>query len=338
MYFQDHPALTGTPPSEGELVVLRHPLTQELFMNMQDKVSHIWSDGEMLASVDAKTHLLTHTLHYGVGCFEGLRAYETANGPAIFRLEDHTQRLFDSAQILGMEVKFTQEEINQAQQQVIVQNKLESCYIRPLVYYGSEGMGLRAEGLQTHVMVAAWSWGSYFTGEQLENGIDVGISSYQRINPQAYLVRAKACGNYINSMMAVNEAIKNGFHEALLLDGSGHVSEGSSENVFLVKDGTIYTPPLTSCLNGITRKTIITIANDLGYQVEEKFLTRDDFYIADEAFFSGTAAEITPIASVDRRKIGGGGRGKITKVLQQLYFDIVAGKEKKYQDWLTYCG
>ncbi|MGB0942436.1 MAG: branched-chain amino acid transaminase [Marinomonas sp.] len=304
---------------------------------MADRDGFIWLDGEMVDWRDAKVHVLTHTLHYGMGVFEGVRAYETPKGPAIFRLEEHTDRLFRSAHILNMPMPCTKEEVNQAHVKSIQENKLASAYIRPMCFYGSEGMGLRADNLQTHTMVAAWEWPSYMGEENLAKGIRIRTSSYTRHHVNITMCKAKANGNYMNSMLALQEALQSGCEEALLLDNEGYVAEGSGENIFVIRDGIIYTPELTSCLDGITRRTIIQLAEELGYTVKEKRLTRDEVYVADEAFFTGTAAEVMPIRELDNRQIGSGARGPITEKLQTLYFDIVKGRNSKYDHWLTYC-
>lgn len=304
-------------------------------MSMSDRDGVIWFDGEMVPWREAKVHVLTHTLHYGMGVFEGVRAYEAEGGTAIFRLQEHTNRLFDSAHIMNMKIPFSKEELNEAQRAAVRENNLPSAYIRPMVFYGSEAMGLRATGLKVHVIVAAWSWGAYMGKEALEAGIKVRTSSYTRHHVNISMTRAKANGPYFNSMLALQEALSGGADEALLLDAQGYVAEGSGENIFVVKDGVIYTPMLTSCLNGITRNTIVTLASELGYEVKEKLLTRDEVYIADEAFFTGTAAEVTPIRELDGRIIGAGRRGPITTKLQQLYFDVVHGRSAPHREWLT---
>ena len=303
--------------------------------SMDDRDGVIWLDGKMVPWREAKVHVLTHTLHYGMGVFEGVRAYKTAKGAAIFRLQDHTNRLFNSAHILGMNIPFDRDTLNQAQQAVVRENGLASAYLRPMCFYGSEGMGLRADNLEVHTMVAAWDWGAYLGEEELEKGIRIRVSSFTRHHVNITMCRAKANGNYMNSMMALREALECGYDEALLLDSEGYVMEGSGENIFIVKDGVLYTPDLTSALDGITRKTIMTMANELNIQVVEKRITRDEVYIADEAFFTGTAAEVTPIREVDNRAIGNGGRGPITERLQKLYFDLVQGKGKTHSEWLT---
>lgn len=302
---------------------------------MADRDGLIWLDGKMVPWRDAKVHVLTHTLHYGMGVFEGVRAYETPEGAAIFRLEAHTDRLFNSAKIMNMPMPFTKEEINEAQRAVVRENNLASAYIRPMAFYGAEGMGLRADNLKVHVMVAAWTWGAYMGAENLEKGIKVATSSFTRHHPNISMTKAKANGAYMNSMLALQEAIRNGYHEALLLDKEGYVSEGSGENFFMVREGKIFTPLLTSALDGITRKTIIELAEELGYQVIERNITRDEVYIADEAFFTGTAAEVTPIRELDGRPIGAGVRGPVTAALQAKYFALVQGKDRSHADWRT---
>ena len=304
-------------------------------MSMADRDGLIWLDGEMVPWREAKTHVLTHTLHYGLGCFEGVRAYNTANGPAIFRLKEHTDRLFRSAHILNMKMPFSKDEINEAQRAAVRENNLDEAYLRPMAFLGSEGMGLRADNLKVHVMVAAWSWPSYMSPEAKELGIKVRTSSYSRHHVNMTMCKAKANGNYINSMLALNEAISGGAEEALLLDNEGYVAEGSGENIFIVRDGVLHTPELTSCLEGITRATIIDFAKDLGLVVKERRITRDEVYIAEEAFFTGTAAEVLPIRELDGRQIGEGKRGPITEKLQSMYFDAVKGKLAAHQEWLT---
>ena len=295
----------------------------------------IWLDGKLVDWRDAKVHVLTHTLHYGMGVFEGVRAYETDQGAAIFRLEEHTDRLFRSAHILGMEIPFTKEELNEAQRAAVRENNLDSAYIRPMVFFGSEGMGLRADNLKVHVMVAAWEWPAYMGEEAKNEGIKIRTSSYTRHHVNITMCKAKANGNYINSMLALREALDSGCEEALLLDNEGYVAEGSGENIFLVRDGVLYTPELASCLDGITRKTIMEFATDMGVEVREKRITRDEVYIADEAFFTGTAAEVLPIKSLDGRKIGCGSRGPLTETLQTMYFDQVTGKRDYKTEWQT---
>ncbi len=300
---------------------------------MADRDGLIWLDGKMVPWRDAKVHVLTHTLHYGMGVFEGVRAYKTDQGPAIFRLQEHTDRLFRSAKILGMGMPYDKDTLNQAQKAVITGNNLESAYLRPMCFYGSEGMGIRADNLKTHVMVAAWEWGSYLGAENMKKGIRIKTSSFTRHHVNITMCKAKANGNYMNSMLALQEAVNCGYDEALLLDANGFVAEGSGENFFLVRDGVLYTPELTSALEGITRATVMTLAADIGLKVVEKQITRDEVYVADEAFFTGTAAEVTPIRELDNRVIGNGGRGPITEQLQTMYFDQVYGRSDDYQHW-----
>ena len=307
-------------------------------MSMAERDGFIWFDGKMVPWREATVHGLTHSLHYGMGCFEGERAYATPQGTAIFRLPEHTNRLFNSAKILQMDTPFTQDQINDATKEVIRANHLESAYIRPLFFYGAEGMGLSAKGLKVHVLIAAWSWGSYLGQEALEKGIRVKVSSFSRHHVNVHLCKAKATGNYMNSMLAQREAASCGYDEALLLDREGYVSEGSGENVFMIRDGVLYTPTLTSALEGITRDTILRFARDAGIPIVEKQLTRDEFYIADEAFFTGTAAEVTPIREIDGRVIGEGRRGPITGMLQSRYFDTVAGRREDHPEWLHHVG
>ncbi len=305
-------------------------------MTMADRDGVIWLDGEMVPWREAKTHVLTHTLHYGMGVFEGVRAYHAEKGTAIFRLQDHTDRLFRSAHILRMNMPYDKETINQACLDVVKQNNLDSAYLRPMCFYGSEGMGLRADNLKTHVMVAAWEWGAYMGQEALDNGIRVRTSSYTRHHVNITMCKAKANGNYMNSMLALQEALECGYDEALLLDVEGFVAEGSGENIFIIRNGVIYTPDLTSALEGITRETIMHLAAEIGVEVKEKRITRDEVYVADEAFFCGTAAEVTPIRELDGRVIGSGSRGPISERLQTMYFDQVHGRRSEYPEWLAY--
>jgi len=305
-------------------------------MAMDDLDGVIWLDGQFVPWREAKVHVLTHTLHYGMGVFEGVRAYQTPKGTAIFRLQAHTDRLFRSAHILQMKMPYTKQEINQATCDSVKNNQLASAYIRPMAFYGAEGMGLRADNLKVHVTVAAWSWGAYLGSEALEKGIRIRTSSYTRHHVNITMCKAKANGNYMNSMLALQEALSCGYDEALLLDNEGYVAEGSGENIFIVRNGVLYTPDLTSALEGITRETIMRLADEMELRVVEKRLTRDEVYVADEAFFTGTAAEVTPIREVDNRQIGSGGIGPITKKLQTLYFDIVHGRIEDHGDWLSY--
>ena len=304
-------------------------------MTMADRDGVIWLDGKMIPWREATTHVLTHTLHYGLGVFEGVRAYQTSKGTAIFKLQEHTDRLFRSAHILAMSMPYDKQTLNDATRAVLRENKLDSAYIRPMCFYGAEGMGLRADNLQTHVMIAAWTWGTYMGEENIQRGIKVRTSSFTRHHVNITMCKAKANGNYMNSMLALREAISAGCDEALLLDVEGFVAEGSGENVFIVRDGVLYTPELTSALDGITRKTVMTIAREQGIEVKEKRITRDEVYVADEAFFTGTAAEVTPIRELDGRNIGSGTRGPITEKLQTLYFDYVHGRRSDHAEWLT---
>lgn len=305
-------------------------------MSMADRDGVIWYDGELVPWRDATTHVLTHTLHYGMGVFEGLRAYETARGAAIFRLVEHTQRLFHSAHIFRMRIPFDQKTLNEAQRAVVRENKLTSGYIRPIVFYGSDAMGLSAKNLSVHVAVAAWSWGTYLGIDGLENGIRVKTSSFTRHHVNINMCRAKSVATYANSILAHQEVAQDGYHEALLLDVDGYVAEGSGENIFIVKQGRLYTPDLTACLEGITRASVMQLAREIGIEVIEKRLTRDEIYCADEAFFTGTAAEITPIRELDCRTIGSGTRGPVTSQLQTLFFDCVNGRSSHHADWLHY--
>jgi branched-chain amino acid aminotransferase len=304
-------------------------------LSMDNKDGYIWFDGEMVPWRDAKIHVLTHTLHYGMGVFEGERAYHTEQGAAIFRLQEHTNRLFNSAHIMNMPMPFDKETINEATKQAVTANNLDSAYIRPMVFYGSEGMGLRADNLKTHIIIAAWEWGAYLGKESLEKGIRIRTSSYTRHHVNISMCRAKANGHYINSMLALQEALHDGYDEALLLDIDGFVAEGSGENIFVIKNNIIYTPELTSALEGITRDTIMHFAKEIGIEVKEKRITRDEVYIADEAFFTGSAAEVTPIRELDNRAIGNGSRGPITEKLQTMYFDQVHGRRTTNPQWQT---
>jgi len=305
-------------------------------MSMDDRDGVIWLDGKLVPWREAKVHVLTHTLHYGMGVFEGVRAYHAEKGTAIFRLLDHTDRLYRSAHILCMEIPYDKEDINSACRDVVRENSLDSAYIRPMCFYGAEGMGLHADNLRVHAMVAAWEWGSYLGAEGLEKGIRIKTSSFTRHHVNIAMCKAKANGNYLNSMLASHEAQNCGYDEALLLDNEGYVAEGSGENIFIVRKGILYTPDLTSALEGITRDTIIALAAEAGLSVREKRITRDEVYIADEAFFTGTAAEVTPIRELDGRRIGDGVRGPVTERLQAGYFDLVHGKRNEYPEWLCY--
>ena len=303
---------------------------------LHDRDGKIWMDGQLVDWRDAKVHVLTHTMHYGCGTFEGLRAYKTDQGTAIFRLQEHTDRLFNSAKILRMSIPFSKEQVNAAQCEVVRANKLESGYIRPLAWLGSEKLGVSPKGNQVHCMVAAWTWGAYLGAEGMERGIRIKTSSYTRHHVNITMTQAKTVSNYTNSILANMEATGDGYDEALLLDSAGFVSEGAGENIFIVKGGVVYTPDLSAgALNGITRNTVLHICADLGIEVVQKRITRDEVYIADEAFFSGTAAEITPIRELDRLPIGAGSRGPVTQRIQQAFFDIVNGRNPKYAHWLT---
>jgi branched-chain amino acid aminotransferase len=305
-------------------------------MSMSDRDGFIWFNGKLVDWRDANIHVLTHSLHYGMAVFEGVRAYKTDQGPAIFRLDEHTKRWFNSAKIFQMEMPYSQEELMKAQLEVVKANQLESCYLRPIAWIGSEKLGISPKGNQILVSIAAWQWGAYLGEDGLNKGIRVKTSSFSRHHVNVSLVRAKASGYYINSILANQEVTAHGYDEALLLDTDGYVSEGSGENVFIVRDGIIYTPDLASCLAGITRESIIKIAHDLGFEVREKRITRDEMYCSDEAFFTGTAAEVTPIRELDDRIIGNGSRGPVTEKIQNVFFDIVKGKNDKYRSWLTY--
>lgn len=304
--------------------------------SMSDRDGLIWYDGELVNWRDATTHVLTHTLHYGMGVFEGVRAYKTDKGPAIFRLEDHTDRLFNSAHILGMKLPYDKATMMEAQKAAVRENNLESAYMRPMAFYGSEAMGISATTLSTHVIVAAWTWGAYMGDNALTNGIRVKTSSFSRHHVNVTMCKAKANGNYMNSILAHQEAMQDGYQEALLLDVDGFVAEGSGENIFIIRKGKMYTPDLTSALEGITRDTIVQFAGEIGLEVIEKRITRDEVYTADEAFFTGTAAEVTPIRELDNRAIGAGVRGPITEKLQSMYFDVVHGRSAKHANWLTH--
>ena len=303
--------------------------------SISDKDGLIWYDGEFVPWRDAKIHVLSHSLHYGLSVFEGVRCYQTPQGAAIFRLAEHTKRLFQSAHIMGMALPFSQDEINQAQIDAVRKNNLSFCYIRPLAFYGAHALSIHANGNPVHIIVAAWPWGAYLGEEGLKNGIRVKTSSYVRHHVNAAMCRAKVSGHYANSILSHTEAADHGYDEALLLDVDGLVAEGAGENLFIVQDGRLYTPELTSVLGGITRASVMTLAADLGYEVSEKRLTRDAVYCADEAFFTGTAAEVTPIRELDGRMIGGGQRGPITEALQTAFFDCVGGKHPRSSEWLT---
>jgi branched-chain amino acid aminotransferase len=305
-------------------------------MSMADRDGFIWYDGKLVPWRDATTHVLTHSLHYGLAVFEGVRAYKTASGTAIFRLKEHTDRLFNSAHIYRMPMPYDKATLIEAHKEVVRSNTLESCYLRPIAFYGSEKMGVSPRGAATHVSIAAWPWGAYLGEEGMEKGIRVKTSSYSRHHVNVNMARAKFAGTYANSILANMEATEDGYDEALLLDVDGFVAEGAGENLFVIKDGVIYEPEIASALMGITRNTVITLAAELGYQVIAKRLTRDDIYIADEAFFTGTAAEVTPIRELDNRTIGAGSRGPITTRIQSLFFDVVNGRVPAHADWLSY--
>jgi len=305
-------------------------------MSMSDRDGKIWMDGQLVDWRDAKIHVLSHTLHYGCGAFEGVRAYNTVGGTAIFRLREHTERLFNSAKILRMKIPYSFEQVVEAQREVVRVNQLESCYIRPLVWIGSEKLGVSPKGNTIHLMVAAWPWGAYLGEEGMRQGIRVKTSSYTRHHVNITMTQAKAVSNYTNSILANMEALDDGYDEAMLLDASGFVSEGAGENLFIIKKGVVYTPDLSAgALNGITRDTIFAICSDLGLTLKEKRITRDEVYISDEAFFTGTAAEVTPIRELDRVELGSGSRGPITEKIQAAFFDIVNGRNPKYAEWLS---
>ena len=303
--------------------------------SMADRDGWIWNDGKLVPWREATTHVLTHSLHYGLAVFEGVRAYKTVDGTAIFRVREHTDRLFNSAHIYLMKIPYTREVLIEAQREVVRSNELESCYIRPIAFYGSEKMGVSPKGAKVHVAIAAWPWGAYLGAEGLEKGIRIKTSSFARHHVNVSMCRAKYSGTYANSILANQEATEHGYDEGLLLDVDGFVAEGAGENLFVIKNGRIFEPELTSALIGITRETVIQLASDLGYKVEPRRITRDDLYIADEAFFTGTAAEVTPIRECDGRTIGAGRRGPITAKIQAAFFDLVNGRNKKYKEWLT---
>ena len=307
-------------------------------MSMADRDGYIWYDGKLVPWRNASTHVLTHSLHYGLAVFEGVRAYNTVNGTAIFRLAEHTERWFNSAKIYQMKMPYDRETLMEAHKEVVRANKLVDCYLRPIAFYGSEKMGVSPKGASVHVAIAAWPWGAYLGADGLEKGIRVKTSSYSRHHVNVNMARAKFSGTYANSILANMEATEHGYDEALLLDVDGFVAEGAGENLFVVKNGKIYEPEIASALMGITRSSIITLANELGYEVSAKRLTRDDIYIADEAFFTGTAAEVTPIRELDGRVIGAGKRGPVTARIQKLFFDVVNGRVAKHRDWLTPVG
>jgi len=305
-------------------------------MSEAPKSEKIWLDGSLVDWDLANVHVMTHTLHYGMGVFEGIRCYKAQKGPAVFRLPEHTARLFASAKIVGMNIPYTQDQINKAILDTIRVNNLDECYIRPIAFLGDNRRGLNTTGVRTQVAVAVWRWGTYLGEEALAKGIRVKVASFARHHENVTMTKAKVCGAYVNSIMAKIEAVKAGYDEALLLDVAGHVAEGSGENIFIVRNGRLKTPPLTSVLEGITRDSVITIARDMGLVVEEQYFSRDEVYIADEAFFTGTAAELTPINSLDDRMIGQGGMGSVTRKLQTAYFDTLRGRTPEYENWLTY--
>tara|TARA_Y100000996_G_scaffold414093_1_gene404035 strand:+ start:359 stop:1276 length:918 start_codon:yes stop_codon:yes gene_type:complete len=302
---------------------------------ISDLQGQIWLDGTFCDWEDAKIHILTHTLHYGTGVFEGVRAYETEQGPAIFRLQDHTSRLFKSAELIGMNIPYSQSELMKAQCESVRINKLKNAYIRPLCFYGNEGMGLRADNLKVHASISSWDWGPYLGEDKIKNGIKVKVSPFPKRAAESMLYKAKATGNYLNSMLALQDALSSGYDEALILDTEDTVNEGSGENFFIVKDGTLITPGLRTVLDGITRKTIIQLAEDLGISTEEKKIELDEVYNCDEAFFTGTAAEVTPIIQINNESIGNSKPGKITSALQENYFKLITGSYNKHSDWLT---
>ena len=304
-------------------------------MMMSDLKGKIWMDGDLLEWSDAKVHVLTHTLHYGTGVFEGVRAYETSNGPAIFRLEDHTLRLFESARLIGMKIPFTLKELNKAQSDVVKINNLQNAYIRPMCFYGSEGMGLRADNLKVHTSIAAWDWGSYLGEDKIQNGIKVKVTDFPKRTEKSMLHKAKASGNYLYSMLALKDALNSGYDEALILDINNNINEGSGENFFIVNGSSLFTPKDSTVLNGITRQTVMKIAKDLNYKIEEKDISVEEAKDSDEAFFTGTAAEVTPIIQIDDIKISSGLPGPITKKIQEIYFNTIRGRISKYNDWLS---
>ncbi len=307
-------------------------------MNMATKDGKLWLDGTIVEQPDAKIHVLTHSLHYGLAVFEGVRAYQTPDGrTAIFRLKEHTERLLNSAKIFQLNVPYSFDELMQAQKDVVLGNGLSSAYIRPLIWVGSEKLGISARDNTIHAAVAAWSWGAYLGEEGIKNGIRVKTSSYTHHHPNVTMCKAKAASNYPVSILANQEVTRIGYDEAILMDPQGYVCQGSGENLFLVKNGELHTPDLASgALDGITRRTIMTFAQDLGIKVYERRITRDEFYLADEIFMTGTAAEVTPIREYDDRVIGSGTRGEMTEKLQSLYFDVVQGRNDKYKDWLSF--
>lgn len=306
-------------------------------MAWDDTASKIWVDGEMVDWKDAKIHVLSHVVHYGTSVFEGIRAYKNENGVAVFRLKEHVQRLFDSAKIYKMEIPFTPEEIEEAILETVRVNDLNGCYIRPIAFKGYGQLGVDPSGCPVNVVIAAWEWGSYLGEEGMANGVDIGVSSWRKPAPDTFPALAKCGANYMNSQLAKLEAIDNGYDEAIMLDYEGHVSEGSGENIFLVEGEKLFTPSMSSSnLKGITRDSIMTVARDLGYEVIEEVISRERLYSADEVFFTGTAAEVTPIRSIDHRTIGIGKRGPISEKLQTAFFDIVEAKVEDKYGWLSY--
>lgn len=303
---------------------------------LSDRDGWIWFDGVLKPWRDCTTHVLAHTLHYGSGCFEGVRAYPTSRGTAVFRLQDHTRRLFDSAKIVGVSIPFTAEQVNLATLEVLRRNRLTDAYIRPMAFFGAGGLGVRTDRLKAHLIIAAWSWASYLGAEKQEQGLRVRTASFARAHSNSSMHRAKANGQYIGSTVALNEALKDGYDEAILLDLNGHVAEGSAENIFLVIDGALHTPDLTACLDGITRRTLIALARAKGIAVHERRITRDELYICDEAFFTGTLAEVLPIREIDNRPVGTGSRGVLTQQLQAEYMAVVKGQTADHAHWLTW--
>jgi branched-chain amino acid aminotransferase len=303
---------------------------------MADKTEKIWFDGKLVPWEEANVHVLTHTLHYGVGAFEGIRAYKCADGSSeVFRLKEHIDRLFGSAHIAGMEIPFTRQEVIDACIETLKVNKMTAAYIRPLVFIGDGAMGVHPGNNPIRLIIAVWSWGAYLGDDALEKGIRVKTSSFSRHHVNAMMTKGKISGNYVNSVLAKTDAVADGYEEALMLDTNGYVSEATGANIFMVRHGKIKTTPLTSILEGITRDSLITLARDLGYTVEEQIFTRDELYVAEEAFFCGTAAEVTPIREVDRRIIGPGHEGEVARQLQKAFFKIVEGENPKYEHWLT---
>ena len=305
-------------------------------MSMADRDGWIWYDGKLVPWREATTHVLTHTLHYGMGVFEGVRCYKTVDGPAIFRLSDHTDRLANSARIFGMKLPYSKAELEEAQKECVRRNGLESCYIRPIAFYGSKAMGVAAKSNPVHVAIGAWPWGAYLGADGIEKGIRVKTSSFTHHHPNITMCKAKAVGNYPVSILANQEVTHDGYEEAMLLDSEGYLCQGSGENVFIVRGGELHTPDLAGgALEGITRATIIEFARELGIPVHERRITRDEVYVADEAFFTGTAAEVTPIREYDQRPIGAGSRGPVTAKLQSLFFETVNGRNAAKKHWLS---